>query len=217
MKSGNYILFSKQLHEAVLKYPNLSIKQDGSGKLFLKGILDIPNDLGIIVGHYLIEIHASSGFPYRFPVLFEVGEAILNEADWHKYSDGSCCITVAPDEIRKCKNGISVLHFIEKYCISFFANHLHRLAIGKYKNGEYAHGKTGLSQFYEELLLTQDKNLWIQYYKQTFGSLKVKCGRNDSCFCGANKKYKQCHLVIFDYLRQIGKERVLNDYKLICQ
>ncbi len=211
------ILFEEQLHVAIRKYSNLKIVQDDQGLVILKGVLDIPNDNKEIVGHFLIEVHRSEKFPYRFPILYETGGAIPNEANWHKYKNGSCCITVWPDEILKCKSGISVSYFIEKYAIPYFANQIHRMQTDEYKNGEYAHGVNGISQYYENLMKTGDKKLWIQYFKNTFRNLSVSNGRNDICFCGSGQKYKNCHLEVFNTLRQIGEIRILNDFSLFVK
>lgn len=217
MELNSLVLFSNQLVDVVQKYPNLKILKDAEGVSYVQGILDIPNDINEIAGHFLIEVHCSEGFPNRFPILFETGGEIPIEADWHKYKDGSCCITVWPDEVLKCKNGISVLFFIEKYAIPYFANQIHKKQTGEYKNGEYAHGIKGISQFYETLLKTSDKELWIQYFKNVFRNLKVPIGRNDMCFCGSEEKYKNCHLDVFMTLRQIGEKRIVNDFNLIIK
>lgn len=193
----------------------MKILQDNDGLSFLRGILDIPNDKNEIVGHFLIEVCCSEKFPFRFPILIETGGEIPNGADWHKYNNGSCCITVLANEILICKNGIGVAFFIEKYVIPYFANYIHKRLTGEYKNGEYAHGIEGISQFYESLMKTANRDLWIQYFKNVFQELRVECGRNDPCFCGSGGKYKQCHLEVFNNLWQIGEIQIRNDFNLI--
>jgi len=211
------MLFESQLVDAIKNYPNLKIVRTDSNVPYLKGILDIPNDNNEIVGNFLVEVKTSNGFPYRFPILYETGGEIPNESDWHKYSDSSCCITVWPEEIVTCRSGITVDAFIRNQAIPYLANQIFRKEKGYYKNGEYAHYTKGISQFYEELMKTSDWKLWLQYFKQALRGEKVSCGRNEMCFCGANVKFKNCHLKVFDTLRQIGGERVLNDFELIMQ
>ncbi len=217
VQQNNYILFKEQLEGVLRKYPNLKIIKDHDGTSFLRGILDIPNDLNEIVSHFLFEIHCSEGFPYRFPILFEIGGEIPNEADSHKYINGSCCITIISDEILKCKDGITLLYFIGNHAIPYFANYIHKREIGYYKNGEYAHGIEGLCQFYESMMKTNNRELWIQYCKNAFRNLKVNCKRNQDCFCGSGEKYKNCHDVVFNKLRRIGENQVLNDFNLIMK
>jgi hypothetical protein len=217
VRQDNRSLFQSQLGDVIAKYSLLKVTEDDLGDTFLTGVIDIPNDNGEIVDNFLIEIHRSNGFPYRFPILFEIGERIPNDPAWHKYPrDWSCCITVTPAEVLACKNGISILLFIEKHAIPYFANFIHRKLTGKYKNGEYAHNpKAGYSQFYEELLKTGDKDLWAQYFCYAFKNLKTTCGRNDPCFCGSGTKYKNCHEKIFHTLKFLGEEQVFNDFKQI--
>jgi hypothetical protein len=212
---NNYTLFLDQLPDTVKQYNNLKIVQDINGISYLEGILDITDDNNEIVGHFLVEIHCSENFPYRFPILYETGGEIPNIPDWHKYNDNSCCITFWTDEVLKCKNGIKVSYFIEKHAIPYFANHMHRKQKGEYKNGEYAHGIPALFQYYESLMKTNSRDLWIQYYKNTFQNLKIECERNDLCICGSGKKFKSCHLEIFNALRQIGEKQIIFDFILM--
>ena len=214
MELGNYELFCNELNEAIRIFPNLSIKEEKDKKI-LKGILDIYNDESIIVGNYLIEIHFKNGFPFRFPHLFEIGGAIPNEPDWHKYQDASCCITVLPDEILKCKGKVGVVEFIKKYCCSFFANHIHRKKTGNYLNGCYSHGSHGYREFYSELLKTNDTTLWIQYFKHVFISAIFLTDRNSACFCKSGSKFKHCHKMIFDSMWEIGRDQLYLDFKTI--
>jgi hypothetical protein len=208
----SYDQYCKQLVEAVSQYPNLKVIEN-EGRSHLKGIVDIPDETGEVVGNFLIEVHFKKGFPFRFPKLFETGGIIPDEANWHKYRDGSCCITVPPDEILKCKNGISVSEFIARFAIPYFANYLYRKKEGVYLNGEYEHGLLGISQFYSDLLGTDKHEIWKCFYRCVFGNEKINCERNDICFCKSGKKFKHCHLKIFNSLRLIGETNVLNDFK----
>lgn len=211
---GNYALFCSQLEKVTQNYPQLKISTDRNGLMILKGILDIPNDDKKIIGSFLIEIHFSLLFPYRFPVLYETGKSIEATADWHKFSDDSCCITVTPDEKLQCVHGISVLWFIRQHAIPYFANFIHRKVTGKYKNGEYAHSKDeALRQFYSELLMTSDELRWVHYFNMAFSTVPVAYHRNEKCLCGSGKKYKVCHQRVFRTLKVLGPVQVASDFR----
>ncbi len=212
----SYKSFCKDFNEVIERYPNLRVKESNGIKYF-KGIVDIPDENGNIVGSFLMELHWQKGYPYRFPLLFEVGGMIPNEADWHKYSNSGCCITVEADEILICKNGIHLLEFMKKHAIGFFANFIFKNVTGNYKNGDYGHGGMEIAQFYSHLLKTNDAKLWLQYFKNVFENLAYNKDRNNLCFCNSGKKYKCCHDIVFDKLNDIGKEQVLKDFKLIFQ
>jgi hypothetical protein len=209
VENDNYKLFCDQLKVVAKEYCEFKIVKPENEKWYLKGILKIRNDDKVTVGDFLIEIHFSPGFPFRFPKLYEVGGMIPDDVDWHKYKDGSCCITVSADEILQCRSGISVLSFIERFAVAYFANQIYRKLTGEYKNGEYAHGSEGVAQFYQTLFKTADTILWIEYLTEAFGQAKYP--RNSGCFCGSGRKYKHCHLIVFEYMRVIGKEQIVKD------
>ena len=214
VKDQSKFFFEQQIVSASAKFNNLKVKLDGDGNQYLSGILDIPDDLGQIAGHFMIEIRHSGGFPYRFPILYEVGGDIPNDIDFHKYSDSSCCITVPADEILKSANKITVNWFIENEVIPYFANQIFRRQTGHYQN-EYEHGRTGVKQFYETLMKTSDFNLWMKYVRHVFLNEKINCSRNETCFCGSGDKYKRCHLQIFNKLKLIGSQHIIFDFKKI--
>lgn len=216
MELDSYSNFSQQLNDVVKKYPNLTIKSK-NGISYLKGILDITNDENIDVGSFSIEIKWKAGFPYCFPILFEVGNDIPNIDDWHKYADSSCCITVEADEILECKNGITLLQFIKNHAFPHLANQLYRKKFGTYKNGEFSHGISGIIQYYNGLMKTSNSEKWIEYFDIAFRGKKIKCGRNDLCFCGSKDKYKKCHNKVFETLHSIGYKQVLKDLKMIIK
>jgi hypothetical protein len=214
VKSDNYQIFCYQCDDVIKMYPNLSI-QERDGRKYLKGILDVPNKNLEIIGSYLIEIHFTDLFPLRFPKLFEIGCDIPNDINWHKFSDGRCCITVLPDEILKCKQGITLNSFIRTYCFSFLANHIHRKLTGSYLNGEYGHGVEGVKEFYSDLFKTNNIDEWVKYLKHVFLVPEMRYKRNDLCFCKSELKFKHCHLEIFNSIRDIGAEQCLYDFKRI--
>ena len=216
MTTESYNLFCNQLDSVIKKFPNLMITELDGVKA-LKGILDIKNDCNDVVGSFLIEIKHREEFPYRFPILYEVGGDIPNIADRHKYSDGICCITVLPDEILKCKNGISILTFIEEYAIPYFANQVYYLQDGIYMNGEYSHGKDGYIEFYTKFFKTADSSKWREDVERVNSGTIIKMDRNKPCFCGSGLKYKHCHNKIYYKISNLGVNRILNNINQIYQ
>jgi len=205
--------FHEELYRVVIKYPDLSIR-NVNGKNILKGILDICDENSTVLGSFSVEIHPTEKFPYRFPKIYEVGGDIPCLADWHKYTDNSCCITVEQDEIIKCHNGITLLDFIEKEAISYFANQLYRKSNGHYLN-EYPHGTDGVRLFYIELFKSNDPRFWDLCYKHAFEHMRI--GRNERCYCNNGKKFKKCHMLAEEKLQIIGKQKVSYDINLITK
>jgi len=206
------LFFQKELPQVVSKYPNLSIKND-KGTGFLKGIIDVSTKNDLIIGNFSVEIHSTGKFPYRFPKLYEVGGDIPCEADWHKYSDNSCCFTVEPEEILICKNGITLIQFIEDIAIPYFANQIYRKQEGNYLR-EYPHDNAGIRMFYSELFKSENINFWIKCFKNAFNKNEIR--RNDKCYCNSGSKYKKCHQLVEEKIQILGKDRVLSDIKTLA-
>jgi hypothetical protein len=202
--------FQTELLEVVSKYPSLKIITEDNFS-FLRGIIDIPDDDGSIIYSFFIEIHDSEYFPLGFPTLFEIGGEIPNEADWHKYEDGSCCITVPQDEKIICRNGITINLFIKNHVIPFFANYLYRKEKGHYKNGEYKHGFKGFEDFYKKLFKSEKISDWKRDVDYAFGQKNINLNRNDKCYCGSGLKYKKCHYLTFYELQFLGEVNVKKD------
>lgn len=203
--------FQNEIPIVLKKYPNLNIRNK-NGRDFLKGILDVSDENGDIVGSFSIEIYPTEKFPYRFPTLYEVGGDIPNHPDWHKYNDTSCCLTVEQDEIIKCKYGITILQFIEDIAKPYFANQLYRKREGRFLN-EYPHGLEGFKVFYVDLFKGDDVSLWLKCCESAF--IKCKTKRNDKCYCNSGQKFKNCHLPVEDKLQFLGRDKVLTDIKII--
>lgn len=207
----NNEFFNKQIDSFIKEYPNFQKRTDLDHS-YLKGILDIPDDDGNIAGCFSIEIHPSGNFPYSFPKLYEVGGEIPCEADWHKYSDSTCCLTVPANEKLICKDGITLVGFIKNIVIPYFAHQLHKKHTGEYMQ-EYSHGNKGIREFYEDLFRSDNLNVWMHCLKNVFGDWKFE--RNEKCYCNSGKKYKKCHLQIEEKVRIIGKEQIITDFKIM--
>ena len=214
MTTESYKLFCDQLNSVIKKFPNFKIIEL-DGLKALKGILDIKNNENEVVGSFSVEIRYIMEFPYRFPILYEVGGDIPNIADRHKYADNSCCITVLPDEIMKCKNGISVHTFIVEYAIPYFANQVYYLQNGEYLNGEYSHGKDGYIEFYTKFFKTADVSKWRENVERVNSGRIIKMDRNKPCFCGSSKKYKNCHDKIYYDISRLGTSVILKQIDAI--
>lgn len=198
--------FLQDIPALLQQYKNLRVvERQGLTEPILRGIVDIPDDNRNIVGSYLIEVHSTLLYPKRFPRLFEVGGEIENTADWHKYSDGSCCITVEPDEIIKCHNDLSLLEFMNQYGVPYFLNQIHRKNFGYYLNGEYSHGIMAVSEFYCDLLGGTSKKDWVIWALMAFEGFPMP-KLYEVCSCGSKRSFKNCHYPRIQALKKLGKE-----------
>jgi hypothetical protein len=204
---NGYFVFATQLDETIKAYPYLN-KATIEGKEILKGIMPIVDNDGQHWEDYEIEIHPTENFPNEFPMLFESSGKIPKIADWHIYEDSlSCCVKVKPEEIIRCKNGITIIEFIREEVIPYLFNQTHRRMEGFYVNGEYSHGLMGIYEYYSQILKTGDD------IKKTIGLMKYiadneKPHRTSLCFCNRGIKFRHCHREAFDKLKSIGSEEL---------
>lgn len=213
MDFDNYILFKNQINSFIEKYPHFKvIKVNGLERL--KGIVDITNSKKEVVQSFSIEIAYRLGFPYRFPILYEVGGEIPPIDDWHKYKDNSCCITVYPDEIIKCKDSIDIMSFLEMHAIPYLANHHYRVKTGKYLNGEYAHGIEGLKQFYATFFKTEDISKWLFYF-QKFMNENYYFDKSNKSFSRRIESYSGSANPIFNEMLILGYKQIVEHFNLI--
>ncbi|QNF34414.1 SEC-C domain-containing protein [Adhaeribacter swui] len=198
-----YLLFLAQTDEVIVKYPKLKIIES-EGQSIIKGEIDIVDSYGKYWTSYEIEIRYSPKFPNRFPILHETGGKIPKIGDWHVYEDSkACCLKIPPEEIIRCKNGISVLEFIEEEVIPYFFNQTHRMEVGYYVNGEYSHGAKGIYEYYSKILGTSG-NIKLTIKMLRFIALKSEPKRTSLCFCGSSNKYRKCHREAYRNIAKIN-------------
>lgn len=200
---NGYELFLNQIDEVIATYPKLK-RVESEGRFIIKGEIDIIDTFDKYWTSYQIEIWCSSGFPTRFPILYETGGKIPKIGDWHIYEDSkACCLKVPPEEIISCKNGINILQFLDAEVIPYLFNQTHRIEVGYYANGEYSHGAKGIYEFYSTVLDTAgDVASTIRLMKLI--ATKPEPSRTSMCFCKSAYKYRKCHRRAYRILSQIG-------------
>lgn len=206
--SQGYELFQSQLDDAITHYPSMQRICIGE-KEILRGWLSIIDKDGKHWDDYEMEIHVSDRFPYEFPTLYEVSNKIPKIGDWHIYEDTlSCCIKILPEEIARCRDGITVTDFIREEVIPYLFNQTHRRKEGYYVNGEYSHGLLGIFEYYSAVLRTRNWNEVIFLLKVI---AKVEQpSRTAICFCGKKVKFRNCHKEAFNKLVAIGRKTLEN-------
>lgn len=207
MQSGVEI-FERQLCDVHNQYPELAIYRN-LNEPYLQGSIDLQTDSGESLSSYFVKITHKDGFPNCFPNLYEVGGDIPSSADWHKYSDGSCCVTAPLIEKLACIRGITILEFIKSFAIPYLANQYHRKVFGHYKD-EYSHGEVGILQSYKDVMQCDKIDMWIEYLDYALLRSEPNIRRNALCHCGSEKKYKNCHKLVLDNLRRLDREDLLN-------
>jgi hypothetical protein len=127
--------------------------------------------------------------------------------------DQTLCLAVEPEEEAIAKNGISFKYFLDKVLVPHLARETYREIKGEYPDGEYAHGNSGIWQFYESTLKTTDRNLIISELEKIIHSKWQ--GRNEQCNCGSGKKFKRCHLEKWNTIMKAGRGYVIEKLEIL--
>lgn len=181
-------IFRKECGALSAVFPNLVYKEEKDlpvimGKILLK-------DGEMLIDTFEIRITATTDYPNRFPLVFEIGGRLPHNIDWHVFPDGHCCIKSYPEEIYICRQGISLQHFIVNQIVPYFFNQKYRELHGFFLH-ERKHGDAGNLQFFEDIFRTSDLyvigNGLLTLWKNGLPN------RVSKCFCGSGKKYRKCH------------------------
>ncbi len=202
--------FHSQLEEVCKLFPRLKVIRTHQGN-YLAGTIEIFDETGDIFDEFQIEIHNSQKYPYRFPKLYEVGEKIPHSQEWHVYVTDSgpkksCCITVKPIETITCKNGISVIKFINTEVLPYLYKQAYRLRYGYYPGKEFGHGLHGLWEYYGELFETTNREETLKHIS-LYGK---KLHKKSHCYCGSDRKFRLCHPDTYHSLKTIPKEMLID-------
>lgn len=198
----NYALFNSHIDDVLAKYSGLK-RGYKDGNPIIAGDIDIVDKYGKLWDSYSIEIHCSERYPYRYPDLFETSNKIPKIGDWHIYENTlTCCVTIPPKEIIRCRNSITLLEYMDEEVIPYFFNQTHRRVEGYYANGEYSHGAKGLYEYYSEATKIKYVKDLISF--MTYVGRTNKPDRTSKCFCGSGKKYRKCHKDAYEAIKDIG-------------
>lgn len=199
--------FLKDLSKAQEKYPFLEL-ETGISKAYpfrLTDDFEVSDDEGNYWGSFRASIHFPKDYPKGAPVLQDKSKVFPWEHDWHTSpKEGECCVCSVIEKAEIAKKGITIMAFIKNYVQPFYANQLFKQEYGEYKNGDYSHYDEGVWESLEEEFKTKDRIKIRRFLNE----LKMKRGRNKSCFCGSGTKYKKCHLDRVDLI-----ESVISNYK----
>lgn len=183
-------IINEQYDTALKEFPKLN-RPERVGELWeIKGSIDVIDDEGGYWETYDIKIFVPKKYPEELFFLLETGGKIKKNRDWHNLF--GCCLSTEAVIYSVLGNDLSLLNWLKKFAHPFLANHVYKKETGDYANGEFLHETPGIIQGYEQLFGVKGYNEVYLKLKQLCNVLKL--GRNDPCFCGSGKKFKNCFL-----------------------
>lgn len=191
-------------------FPKLRFAEKGKSDYWLlHGELDICDIKGVYWDTFLIEINIPITYPYCIPEVREISQIIPRTSNRHISLDGICCLDITHRLLYMAKKGIQLTDFIRNKVYSYFANQLYYDANKFYAGEEFAHNFNGVVQFYKESLNLSDSKIIISILQHILTNQLP--GRNEYCSCGSKTKFKKCHSESVEFLKFLGKERIIDD------
>jgi len=198
-----------EVTEVVARHPGLTQVSPG----VLEGTIEINHQYGAMVrtDRFSIQVSAQNPNSSRLPALREVGGRSRVIVLKHRFEDvravhqnlidGTACVCVKQEEIKRFPRGTSLLAFLDQLAIPYLFGLSYVEEFGKWPWGEYSHGGLGLLEFYADdagqiskegfaevlAALRADSN-WSDYQRQ----LKKPSAKR-ACICGSGKAFGKCH------------------------
>ncbi len=156
---------------------------------------------------YLLEINVAN-FPQSFPKVYEIGERIPRKTKRHINKDNSFCFTTKIREEIYLKSNIYTLSdFFQLVLIPFLQNNSYYELNKEYKFGEYSHDfVVAFIETFEDILKIKNPYTTLSTINKAIKNEKIR--PNELCFCGSNKKIKNCdiHENAYKDIKKISKK-----------
>lgn len=196
----------KDIRKALKYYPALKLVED-------KELISVVGEIPLIhqsfgeFDRYSVSIRFTTAYPFCFPRVVETSKKIPRKLNRHINSDKTLCFGVYQDEYQCAQNGITFKYFLDKILVPHLSRETYRSMEGIYPDGERGHGVEGVWDYYfEHTGVTQKDDILTEL------NLVLKFqnapGRNELCYCGSEKKFKQCHLDSYNKIMVIGYKRL---------
>ena len=186
-------------------YPDLQFIEPTDEVCNVTGELVLNDENGVHIDSYFIKIVPSKNYPESFPLVFEIGNRIPKNIDWHVYSEGHCCIKTIPEEILICRSGITLVEFIDTQVKPYFFNQKFRELHGYFLN-ERSHGTAGQVEFFKEIFKSNNLVLILKGLLLLYENMIPN--RTANCFCNSGLKFRKCHRNSIHFLKNLSNSEL---------
>ena len=168
-----------------------------------------------MIKSFNIKIILLKNYPNVVPIVISTGNEIEKVDDNHISKEGIICFDHNYQLNKIASGGLRLFDFIEYYFPKYFSWVLLKQNGKNEKLVEWAHQTEGTLEFYQTILNTNNLQIIIRFISEYL--LVVKPGRNNKCYCGSEKKLKNCHLDAVNILRGTSKKELQNDFQKIIK
>ena len=208
MKRDN--LFKKDLARIKDTFPKLNYFENKELD-YLLGDIDVCDTNENYFETFNIKIIIPKAYPHGVPILLEISNHIPREDNRHINKHGICCVDMDHELLFLAKRKLLLYDFIHDKVYPFLANQKYFDQTGNFAGDEYPHYFDGVVKFYEDRLNLLNDQTTIRFLEALISNTLLT--RNEKCWCGSNKKYKNCHESALEFLKSVGKNKVLSDLK----
>ena len=156
---------------------------------YIEGIIPLRDSDGNVIFEYKISID----FNFVIPKVKELEGLIHHDIDRHLYpSDRSLCLGYPlPLLSFLINNGYDCYSYVENKVLPYLANQYYFDRNGEWFIKGLDHDIGGKIDFYSKIFKTDRIIIILSRLGDVLNNKKY--GRNASCFCGSELKYKNCH------------------------
>lgn len=209
----------KDIEKALRKYSQLKL-DTSANKIIIEGDFDAFDKVSrTVVETYSIKLLFPKSYPFSFPFVIETSEKIPRDISRHVRPNTTLCLGIPQDELSICRNGISLIWFLEEILNPHLCREYAREKLGYYPTGERSHGDEGIWEGYFEIFGSSEKRMILKELEMILHHPKL--GRHAPCYCNSGKKYKACHEKVEPEVLKIGRnyayalfDRLKKDYNL---
>lgn len=199
----------KDIEQTLKKYPNLVSDMKSVSGSFIA----IDKSSKIEIQEYEILIRFGKEYPYRFPIVEETSKKIPRDLSRHIMPNGTICFGIPQDELALCRNGITLVWFLEEILNPHLCREYTREILGFYFTGERSHGNEGIWEGYYDIFKSVDKRAILNNLEMIHNHSKI--GRNIPCYCNSNKKYKFCHEKLEAEIFKVGFNNAIQIFEIL--
>lgn len=172
------------------RYPSLHA-EICDGHVVVRGVFTVVHD-HVELERYLLELLLADDHPCSAPLVWEIGNRIPRSRDRHvNPTDGTLCLGL-PEEIWKIgSEGFELSTYLEGPVRTFLIGNSLFERGEKWPHGEWAHGASGICQFYGEKIGFSDPATVCQLLEMLS---KRRIKGHWLCPCGSGRKLRKCHV-----------------------
>lgn len=188
-------------------YPDLRI-DDSTDRITLRGSFPVYVK-DAVVDRFQIEVEFPDNYPEGIPIVREVGCRIPHHNDRHVIvKTKSACLFLKEERSKHYPPGSTILDFLKGPVNDYFLWQTEFELTGNPTVKARPHGFDGIMEFYKEELEIEDPKAILN----CIDYLRKEAKGHWPCFCGGEKKLRECHFEKFSALKAKVPSKIAEEF-----